>query len=194
MLVTRTTAALRTSGAIAVGAFAVHQLRYLAAYGANAGAALEAQGHGYLDMLLPPVLLLFFSGALGTLAAAALGRGLGAPRSPGPLFCAVAVLTVFGLQETAAGIFSAGHPSGLAALLGHGGWISLPIALAVGRLLALGLAALGSVEVRLARTVRRQAARASVTVFRPRPAARRPLACLALAFGLARRPPPALCR
>jgi hypothetical protein len=194
VLVTRTTAALRTSGAIALGAFAVHQLRYLAGYGDDAGAALGAQGHDYLGMLLPLVLLLFFSGVLGTLAAVALGRGQSAPRSSGSLFCALAVLTVFGLQETAEGIFSAGHPGGLAALLGHGGWVSMPIALAVGRLLAVCLAALGSVDARLAGRVRRPAARAAVTVFRVRAAATRPLACRTLAFGLARRPPPALCR
>src|SRR5580704_13615839 len=39
-------------------AFAVHQLRYELAYGSRAGAALSAQGHGYLTSLAPWVAVL----------------------------------------------------------------------------------------------------------------------------------------
>src|SRR5262245_353712 len=46
-------------------ALAVHELRYRLAYGADAEAALAAQGHGYLDSLAPWLVLL-------------LGLGLGA--------------------------------------------------------------------------------------------------------------------
>jgi hypothetical protein len=189
----RTNSALRTSVLIALGAFAVHQLRYLAGYGNSAGTALGAQGHSYLETLLPVLLLLAASALLGTVAVAALGRcSTAASRRVGWAFCTAALLAIFGLQESTEGLLSAGHPGGLAALLGHGGWIVLPIAVVVGRVVALLLDGLASIERTLAVTPVRRTPRAVATLGRARTAERCNLACRPLAFGLARRPPPSL--
>jgi hypothetical protein len=189
--VTRATSALKTSALIALGAFAVHQLRYLAAYGDGAGSALGAQGHAYLLVLLPVLVVLAASSALGALAAVALAGRPGAPaRGAGWAFCAAALLVVFGIQETAEGLLSQGHPGGLAALLGHGGWIAAPIAVVVGRIVSLLLAALGSVERKLAEAGPIVTPRAPAVIGSTRSRRTRDLACELLAFGFARRPPP----
>ena len=46
---------------------------------------------------------------------------------------------LFVLQETLEGLFATGHPGGAAGVFGHGGWWAIPLALAVGLLLALVL-------------------------------------------------------
>src|ERR1700722_16183189 len=63
-------------------AFAVHQLRYELAYGSRAGAALSAQGHGYLTSLAPWVAVLVAL-ALGSFLAR-LPRAPGGPRPGRP--------------------------------------------------------------------------------------------------------------
>jgi hypothetical protein len=181
---------------IALGAFAVHQLRYLAAYGGDAGAALGAQGHAYLAALLPPLVIVATSAVLGTLVTAALGSPRLEPRrrAAGWGFCSVALLAVFGTQELAEGLLAAGHPAGVAAAVGNGGWIAAPLALAVGRVVSFLLGGLEVAERRLARPLRRRPAPAAGM---PRPrlsTTLTPLACGALAFGLAGRPPPTLPR
>ncbi len=191
MSVARATSALKTSALIALGAFAVHQLRYLAGYGDGAGSALAAQGHAYLLAVLPVLVVLAASSVLGALAAVALSNRSGAPSGrAGWAFCAAALLVVFGVQETAEGLLSSGHPGGLAALLGHGGWIAAPIAIVVGRVVSLLLAALGSVEQKLFKDRPVAVPRAPAVIGRPGPRRTRALACETLAFGFARRPPP----
>jgi hypothetical protein len=189
---TRTTAALRTSAALALGAFVVHQLRYLAGYGDGAGAALGAQGHAYLAAILPLLVVLAASTVVGSLAAAALSapHTTAARRTAGWAFCVAALLFVFGVQETVEGLLFTGHAGGLSAVLGHGGWIAAPIAIAVGGVVSLLLSCLVSVERTLAQVRPRAMPRAPAVVGRAKPLAARRLACEALAFGLARRPPP----
>jgi hypothetical protein len=189
--VARATSALKTSALIALGAFAVHQLRYLAGYGDGAGTALGSQGHAYLLALLPVLVVLAVSSVLGALVAVALSIRAGTPsRGAGWAFCTAALLVVFGVQETAEGLLSSGHPGGPAALLGHGGWLAAPIAIVVGRVVSLLLAGLGRVERRLAEARPVRTPRAPVVLGRSRLPRTRPLACEALAFGFARRPPP----
>jgi hypothetical protein len=188
---TRTTAASRTSASIALGAFAVHQLRYLAGYGGGAHTALSAQGHAYLRLLLPMLVVLAGSSLLGTVAAGALSAPRAAHRrSAGWAFCTVALLVVFGLQETLEGVFAAGHPGGPAAAFGDGGWIAVPIAIAVGGLVSLLLSALTLAERTLAGSRPRGVPRAPAKLGRPRLPEAPSLACAPMAFGLARRPPP----
>jgi hypothetical protein len=189
----RVSSSLRTSTLIALGAVAVHQLRYLAGYGESAGSALGAQGHSYLHAILPLLVVLAASATLGVLAVAALGRNAAAARrSAGWAFCTVALLTIFVVQESAEGLLAAGHPAGLAALVGHGGWIVLPIAALIGRMVAMLLRRLRSIERALASSRVRRIPRPVAKLGRTRVAERVGLACRALAFGLARRPPPQL--
>ena len=156
---------------MALGAFAVHQLRYFAA-----GAA-EPPGHAYLGVVLPFLVLFAASSALGATAVVLL-TGSTARRSAGWAFCTAALVLIFGVQETAEGL----------APFGHGGWIAVPIAIVVGRIMSLLLAMFESVERRLASA--RTMPRAPAVLGRPRRGHARPLACSPLAFGLARRPPP----
>jgi hypothetical protein len=189
----RISSSLRTSALIALGAVAVHQLRYLAGYGDGAGAALGSQGHAYLEVVLPLLLVVAASATLGSLAVTAFARQrFAARRGAGWAYCSLALLTIFVVQESAEGLLSVGHPAGLTAVVGHGGWIVLPIAALIGRMVALLLRGLGSIERALVSSRVRRIARPPSSLGRARPMERFSLARAPLAFGLARRPPPKL--
>jgi hypothetical protein len=178
----RATAVIRTSALIALGAFVVHQARYV---GHDDGGV-----HGYLGTVLPVLVVLGASGIAGTLAST-VRRGRAARRGPaGWLFCSAVLLAVFSLQETAEGMLSATQPAGIAGLFGRGGWVAVPLAIVVGRIVSLLLAGLASVERKLAGTRTRTARRAPARLGRPRSRQARALTSRPLAFGLARRPPP----
>lgn len=135
--------ALRATAALAVGAFVLHQLRYVLGYGAAYSDTLAAHGHGYLAVVTPLIALVAAVAAGQFLAAIAragsTGRGgRSAGRLPRVWLAASAVLfAAYAGQELAEGALSAGHPGGLAAVLGGGGWWALPLALALGLLVAL---------------------------------------------------------
>jgi hypothetical protein len=136
-------------------AFAVHQLRYQLAYGSHAGAALSAQGHGYLTSLAPWVAVRAGVAAgsfLARLARAAAGRTDRRPRRAlAALWLATfaGLLAAYALQEWLEGMFAAGHPAGVAGVFGHGGLLAVPLsavaALAVAALLRLGSLAVDAV-------------------------------------------------
>jgi hypothetical protein len=139
-------AALRGFARVAVlpaAAFAVHQLRYVLAFGDGAGAELQRQGHSYLHSLVPWIVLL-----LGLTAGAflsALGRALQGQRSL-PRFglslmalwmvCALCLVAIYAVQELLEGMFLGGHPPGLTGIFGYGGLWSIPAALCVGLVLS----------------------------------------------------------
>jgi hypothetical protein len=146
--------ALRGAALMPAAALLVHQLRYELAYGGDASRALGAQGHAYLSSLTPWLVLLAalaLGASLGALGqrwargdAGPRDGGIGAPRHAGLRIWLLATLGLFAIyagQELLEGAFAAGHASGLAAVLGGGGWWALPAALAVGGLLALALRA-----------------------------------------------------
>jgi hypothetical protein len=133
-------------------AFAVHELRYKLAYGSNANAALSAQGHSYLDSLAPWLVLLLAL-ALGCflvrVSRALAGRPDRAPRRSFAalwLLATASLAAVYAGQELLEGVFAEGHPSGLAALVAHGGWWALAAAIVLGAAVA-GVLRLGSVVV-----------------------------------------------
>lgn len=187
----------RMAALIAIGALLIHQLRYQFAHGAGTGAALQAQGHAYLEVV---------SGPLIALAAASLGASLMAPlliphgrsrRCMGLLglmltFAAV-LLGIFTAQELVEGVLFAGHAGGLAAPFADGGWLAVPIALALAPFLALLAGLLESVERAIEARLgpRRATARAGHARLPGPPAFARSLLALDLGFGFARRPPPA---
>jgi hypothetical protein len=183
--------ALRTGALLALGAFAVHQLRYLASYGDGAGAALGAQGHGYLETVLPFLVAIAVAVTLGTCALAVFARrrDLGRGRA-GWAFCTAALLATFFVQESAEGLLSEGHPGGIAALTAHGGWIVFPIAALVGSVVGRLIRGLTSFELTLAAALLPRRSRhfsdRPLAPDVPAPVIRRS----PLAFGLARRPPP----
>ncbi len=193
----RPAAATRAAALLALGALVVHELRYVLAYGGEAQRVMASEGHGYLGELAPALVVFALSAICGRLAAAALGgRGASAARRPvlrSTAAFAAALGAIFAGQELIEGAMYAGHPGGLAAIFGAGGWIAVPLALLCGLLAALADRALAGAEDALVR----RAARGRRGLPRPSPArGRRPgrgfrlPQASPLAFGLARRPPP----
>lgn len=134
---------LARAALVPAGALAVHQLRFVLAFGASAGSELARQGHSYLHSLVPWIVLL-----IGVAAGAflwALGRALGGQRSI-PRYtlslaalwvvCSMCLVAIYVAQEFLEGVFATGHPAGLAGIFGYGGWLSIPAALCVGLVLA----------------------------------------------------------
>jgi uncharacterized membrane protein YidH (DUF202 family) len=133
-------ARFRTAGALAACAYAVHSLRYTLAYGSHAGTELHRQGHAYLAGA--PVLLtgLLALGAGELVRAAARGERAAETRPSLArmwVLGAVALMAIFGIQESLEGLLATGHPAGLAAVLGGGGWLAVPLAVAFGLLVAV---------------------------------------------------------
>ncbi len=142
----RRSAAVRGFAQVALlppAAFAVHQLRFLLAFGGGAGAELQRTGHSYLSSLVPWIVLLIALAAGGFLRA--LGRVCAGQRSlsrytlslTGLWFaCSACLLAIYVSQEFLEGLFATGHPAGLAGIFGYGGWWSIPAAVCVGLVLA----------------------------------------------------------
>lgn len=158
-------------------AFAVHQLRYWLAFGARAGAVLQAQGHSYLHSVVPWIMLPVAI-ALGIFLRA-LGRALGGhcslPRQTLSfaalwLLCAACLIVIYGFQEFLEGLVATGHPGGLAGIFGYGGWWAIPAATGVGLVLASLFYGVHWVLREVARLCRRREVPAS----RPRRSARLP--------------------
>jgi hypothetical protein len=195
----RVPATIRATSLLALGALAVHQLRYLLAYGPDAGEALAHQGHGYLTQVAPVLAGLSVAAIAATLIVAMLGRRTAdGPRrasiSLATMLFAAGLLAIFSTQELAEGLLAPGHPAALDALLANGGWIAAPLAFAIGALAALVTSGLGGAERLLTGILAarpRQRLRSPPRLdAQPASCERSPLVALALGFGLARRPPP----
>jgi hypothetical protein len=124
-------------------AFAVHQLRYVLAFGTHAGLELQRQGHSYLHSLVPWIVVLIALVAGGFLRS--LGRAFTGHTSLSRfslsfsalwLVCSAALVAIYVSQELLEGFVATGHPAGLVGVFGYGGWWSIPVALCVGLVLA----------------------------------------------------------
>ena len=127
---------LRAVAAIAAASFAVHDLRYRLA------AVDVAAGHGYLSWAGP------LAGLLVAFAAARLicelAGGFGRARRPvSPLglwvSCSGALLLVFATQELMEGALASSRAPGLAAVAAHGGWLAVPLSMALAAIVAVVL-------------------------------------------------------
>jgi hypothetical protein len=155
---------LRCFALLGAGAIGLHELRYLIGYGGDAGHALAVQGHGYLDAVTAAVALALVA-ALAVLIAALVRGGAAAARPARPwrvrwLAASGALLAVFVTQELVEGALSPGHPAGLAGVAGHGGWMAVPLALAIGAVVAALLRGAEAVVARFAASPRRPRLRA----------------------------------
>lgn len=135
---------------------AVHQLRYLLAFGDQTTGTLEHTGHGYLLTVVPFCGLVGAVGLAWCLLQAAAGPAQGpGRRSMGRrrfwLLASAALLAIFTGQELVEGWTSPGHPGGLTVLVGAGGWTVVPLALALGGVVTL----LAGVVERAERTISR---------------------------------------
>jgi hypothetical protein len=134
---------LARAAVVPIAAFAVHQLRYLLAFGTGASAELQRQGHSYLHSVVPWLILAIGLGAGAFLSS--LGRALSGqttvPRYGLSLIglwmsCVACLLAIYTCQEFLEGLFVTGHPAGVAGVFGYGGWWAIPAALCVGLVLA----------------------------------------------------------
>lgn len=164
----------------------VHELAYAFAGGGVAGA------HGYLEVAVPCAAALAASLGFATLVAPALGSGRGEARPFAPLALAGAVVGTFAFQEIAESLLLGGGPAGLAASIAVA-WAVPPLALLGGALLSGLIVALERTGRRLAIPPRRRLRFSRVPALHPVPATpfTRVQALGNLAFGFARRPPPA---
>lgn len=133
---------LRFSALLAAGALSVHELRFLAEFGGHADHVAGEQGHAYLSLLLPVVVLTGLV-ALGAYLLR-IGRGAGTGCAAPPVrtvwgSASALLVLIYAGQETLEGWLSTGHPGGLDGVLGHGGWTALLFAAAIGALIALAL-------------------------------------------------------
>jgi hypothetical protein len=185
---------LRCFALLGAGALGLHELRYLIGYGGDAGRALGEQGHGYLDAVTAVVALTLVA-ALAALVAA-LVRGAGAAKRPPRrwrvrwLACSGALLAVFTLQELVEGALSPGHPAGLVGVAGSGGWIAVPLALAIGAVVAALLRGAEAVIARFAAPLRRPPLRAPRSALARAPLQVGPRVLALLASSGAQRAPP----
>src|SRR5438067_5643427 len=111
---------LRAVALLGVGALAVHQLRYLLAYGHSSSNALALQGHAYLVVLAPVVGVLVMLASIELLMRVAMPRKTPAAEAllPSPLrlwmLASACLAAVYSVQEWLEGAAEAGHPGGLA--------------------------------------------------------------------------------
>jgi hypothetical protein len=157
---------------VPAAAVVVHQARYSLAYGPRASSELVAQGHSYLHSVVPWTIL-----ALGLAATSFVRRvaaayrtgnaGL-APLGTARVWAAAfgALLAIYAVQETLEGFVVSGHPSGVAGVVGHGGWWAIPAAaLVAGAVTAVLL--LGRALLRIAAAARSRLRRSFDRVLLP---------------------------
>jgi hypothetical protein len=185
---------LRLGAVLALGAFALHQLRYLIAFGDSSSAELAREGHGYMADALPILAVFALSALLATLIRGRFGSTLSrAPLTRRAATFALAVFAIYVTQESLEGLLAAGHAGGIAAVLAGGGWVAAPLALVLGALAALIVRSLEGIEaVVAALRPRKLLPRAPRVRGRAQVGRRIALLETLLASGLACRPPPAL--
>jgi hypothetical protein len=152
---------LRFVALLALGALAVHDLRYRVGYHEHAGAALREQGHAYLTVvgILVAGLVAIALGLFGaTLLRARRGRASGSGGAPFGItwsYATFSLATIYLTQEWLEGQLSHGHPGGLQGIVGNAGWVAFLLALAIGAAIALLLGGAEAVIALVARRARR---------------------------------------
>lgn len=179
---------IRLAAVLIPAALLLHEAAYALAGGSLFGA------HGYLEALLPVAIAIAASLAIAALVLPALGVPGGRPSVHAPFVLAGALLGVFAVQELAEGLLLGGGVEGLAASASVA-WLAPPLALLLGALASGLLASLERAGETLARPPSRRRPRWRFA-FAGSPSPSVPwvpaAACAGLAFGFARRPPPAV--
>ncbi len=181
----------QSASLIAVGAFAVHQLRYLLASGGLGGDDLLERGHSYLMHSVPLIAGILVASLTARVVRRTIFDG-GALRSRRVRAAsyAIGIVAVFCCQELAEEALLSGHAGGVAAIFSTGGWAAIPLAALFGLIAALVDRGIEVVENA------RHSESPEPSTAPPPPAPSAPLLTFdllaPLAFGLARRPPPSL--
>jgi len=188
---------LRCFALLGAGALALHDLRYLIAYGGDAGRALDEQRHGYLGTVAALVAVAVVAAVAALVAGLVRGRGPATrPRSWRVRWPAAsgALLVVYAAQELAEGVLASGHPEGLAGVAGHGGWVAVALAAVLGAVVATLLRGAEVALERFGGAARAPRLRPPRTALPRAPLAVRPRPAGALARPGAGRAPPLLAR
>jgi hypothetical protein len=129
----RAQARLQITSLLGIGALAVHELRYRIAFGDDASSALAASGHGYLGLVTPVAALVAMFGLATFVYRIASGEGSRVGRR-GRIWVALSagLLAIFCMQELLESLLATGHPDGLSGVFGDGGWLAMPLSMAVG--------------------------------------------------------------
>jgi hypothetical protein len=140
--------ALRPVTLIAGGAFAVHELSYLAGFGA---AGSHAPDHSYVAALLPALAILAALALFATVERGVAGRRA-PPASPlaRVLTHAAAILALFFGQELVEGLLAGADVVQIGPVLAVHGVVAIPLALALGSVTWLAMRGLETVEARIA--------------------------------------------
>jgi hypothetical protein len=185
---------LRVAAALLPAALLLHEAVYAV------GGEADTGSHGYLAEVLPLLAVLGGSFAVAALLLPGLRGGAGSEDGPvaavlRPVAIALALLALFLIQEGAEIALLGGGVEQLAAVMAAS-WLLLPVALLLGALGAAYADWLGRAGLRLAVLIAgsgRPRPRRRPAGARRTPATRRAVHLFSpLAFGLARRPPPAL--
>jgi hypothetical protein len=132
----------RAVSLLTFGAIIVHELRYVVAYGENAGAALAEQGHSYMPFVQSlAVVLLAIALARFCISLLRAHSGVLVEERPSAFArlwraSSASLAAVYTLQEGFEGQFAPGHPGGLIGVFGHGGWTALIFSLLIGAAIA----------------------------------------------------------
>ncbi|MGE4425138.1 MAG: hypothetical protein AB7G37_01645 [Solirubrobacteraceae bacterium] len=122
------------------GSFAVHHLRYH--LGSLSGSsATHHHGHAELSVMAPIATVLLL-GWITHVVMTALRPAVSLRRIRFRtlwLWASLALLAIYGGQETIEGLLMSGHPDGPAGAFGGSGWLAVPLSVAVGALCAGGV-------------------------------------------------------
>jgi hypothetical protein len=177
--------AVRLAAILLPAALLLHELAYLVGGGGLVAA------HHYLDVLVPVGAALAVSLAVAALVLPSITSRSGAPQPHAPFVLALALLGIFIAQEAAEAALLGGGLDGLAASAAVA-WLAPPLALLLGALTSALVAWLDRTGELLATPLApRGHSQSVVTAPDPRQPHVAALACAGLAFGFARRPPPA---
>jgi hypothetical protein len=149
-------------------AFVVHQARYMLAYGSGASAELTAQGHSYLDSLVPWFVLTLGIG-LALFLRRVVSGDVRTARVSAPavwLLAWAGLLGIYVVQESLEATLVSGHPGGVTGVFGHGGWWAVPVSAVVAAAVT-GLLRVARAVLRFAAGLRPRALRGPASVFQP---------------------------
>lgn len=136
---------------MAAGTFGVHQVRFAL----SDDHARAAFGHGYLSAVAPLLAALLVVAFAAGLGRAARGVAEQAPRLRRLWAGASAALIVaYCAQESIEGLLTHGRATGM---FEHGGWVALPLAVAVGLAIALVTRGAAAASLGVVRALRRAA-------------------------------------